>query len=110
VDRDQGRDIGNRKAVARNEFMSGEFMVHSFESLTNDRALRLAIFRKLLKALLKDRIGILNRARDWSKQFQFYPAIPSLDLCLFAQVAPQEVGFRLEPLHISADCNRLGKV
>ena len=33
-------------------------------------------------------IGILNRACDWSKQFQFHPAIPPLDLGLFAQVAP----------------------
>ena len=84
VDRDQGRDVGDRKAVARNELTSVQFMIHSFEALINDRSLRLAIFRELLKTPLEDRIGILNRACDWSKQFQFHPAIPPLDLRLFA--------------------------
>ncbi len=84
IDRDQGRDVGDSKAVARNELMSVQFMIHSFEALINDRALRLAIFRKLLNTPLKDRVGILKRACDWSKQFQFHPAIPPLDLRLFA--------------------------
>jgi hypothetical protein len=35
-------------------------MIHSFEALINNRSLRLAIFRELLKTPLKDRIGILN--------------------------------------------------
>jgi uncharacterized protein with beta-barrel porin domain len=29
---------------------------------------------------------------------------------LLAKVAPQEIGFRLKPLQVPADCNRLGKV
>jgi hypothetical protein len=47
--------------------MTVQFMVHSFEALINDRSLRLAIFWKLLNAPLKDRVGILKRAGDWSK-------------------------------------------
>jgi len=37
-------------------------VIHSFETLINDRSLRLAIFLKLLNTLLKERIGILKRA------------------------------------------------
>ena len=48
VDRDEGRDIGDSKAVARNELMSVQFVIHSFEALINDRSLRPAVFRKLL--------------------------------------------------------------
>ena len=59
---DQSRDVGNRKAVARNELTSIQFVIHSFETLINDRSLRLAIFLKLLNTLLKERIGILKRA------------------------------------------------
>ena len=66
--------------------MSVQFMIHSFEALIDDRSLRLAIFRELLKIKtpLKDRIGIVNRAYDWSKQFQLHATIPPLDLRLFA--------------------------
>jgi hypothetical protein len=82
IDRDEGRDIGDSKAVARNELMSVQFVIHSFEALINDRSLRLAIFRKLLNTPLKDRVRILKRASDWRKQFKFHPAIPPLDLHL----------------------------
>ena len=65
--RDQGRDVRDRKAVARNELTSIQFVIHSFETLINDRSLRLTIFRELLKPALKDRIGILEGASDWSE-------------------------------------------
>ena len=84
IDRDEGRDIGDCKAVARNELMSVQFVIHSFQALINDRSLRLAVFRKLLNTPLKDRVRILTRASDWSKQFKFHPAIPPLDLRLLA--------------------------
>ena len=82
--RDQGRDVGDSEAVARNELLSVQLVIHSLQTLINDCSLGLAIFRKLLNTPLKDRIGILKRASDWSKQFQFHTAIPPLDLCLFA--------------------------
>src|SRR6516164_2640386 len=82
VDSDQGRDVGDRKAVARNVVMSVQFVIHSFEALVNNRSLRLSIFWKLHNTPLKDRVSILKRARDWTKQFQFHPAIPPLDLRL----------------------------
>ena len=84
IDRDEGRDIGDSQAVARNELMSVQFVIHSFEALRNGRSLRVAIFRKLLNTPLKDRVRILKRASDRSKQFKFHPAIPPLDLRLLA--------------------------
>jgi hypothetical protein len=84
IDRNEGRDIGDSKAVARNELMSVQFVIHSFPALINDRSLRLAVFRKLLNTPLKGWVRILKRASDWSKQFKFHPAIPPLDLRLLA--------------------------
>jgi hypothetical protein len=102
--------VGDCKAVGGNELMSVQFLIHPFEALISDRSLGFAIFRKLSKAVLKQWIGVLGRATDWSEQFQFHPAIPPLDFRLFAHAAPEEVGFRLKPLRIPADCNRLGQV
>ena len=33
IDRDEGRDIGDSKAVARNELMSVQFVIHSFRGV-----------------------------------------------------------------------------
>src|SRR5271169_3413756 len=66
VDRDQRSDVGNREAVAGNELMSVQFMIHPFKTLISHRSLRLAVFRELLETSLKDRTGILKRASDRS--------------------------------------------
>jgi hypothetical protein len=47
--------------------MTVQFAIHPLETLIDYRPLRFAIFRKLLKAALKDRTGILNRASDRSE-------------------------------------------
>jgi hypothetical protein len=69
IDSDQSGDIGNRKAVDCDGLMSVQFPIHPFKTLINDRALRLSIFRELPKTALKERVGILSRACDWSEQF-----------------------------------------
>src|ERR1700720_1859432 len=78
--------------------MAAEFAVHPFEALIDYRALCLPIFRKLLETTLKDWAGILKSTSDRSEQFEFHATIPPLDFRLFAQVAPQEVRFGMEPL------------
>jgi len=52
----------------------------------------------------------LNRACNSSEQFQFHPTIPPLDLGLFAEVAPEEIWFRMKPLQVPANCYRLGEI
>ena len=42
-DADKGGNVGNRKAVAGNELVSLQFVIHSFEALINNRSLRLAV-------------------------------------------------------------------
>jgi len=44
VDRDERRDVGDRKAVAGDERAAVELAVHPLEPLVRSRALRLAIF------------------------------------------------------------------
>ena len=44
VDPDKGGNVGDRKAVAGDELVSLQFVIHSFEALINNRTLRLAIF------------------------------------------------------------------
>ena len=54
IDRDEGRDIGDSKAVARDELMSVQFVIHSFQALINDRSLRLEEVRRTKTACVTD--------------------------------------------------------
>ncbi len=44
-----GGDVGDRKAVAGNEFVSFQLVIHAFQTPIDDRSLHLALFRELLK-------------------------------------------------------------
>jgi hypothetical protein len=90
--------------------MSAQFAIHPFETPINHRSLLFAVFRELLEAALKDRTDVLNRACNRSEQFQFHPTIPPLDLGLFAEVAPEEIWFRMKPLEVPANCYWLGEM
>src|SRR6266480_4054366 len=109
VDCDQRGDVGDRKAVACDKLVSVQFAIHPFEPLLHDRTLRLAILWELLETALKDRTGILNRASNRSEQLQLHSPVPHLDLRLFAQIAPEQVRFRMKPLQIAADRDRLAE-
>lgn len=67
IDCDQCGNIGDREAVAGNKLMSVQFAIHPLKPLIDYRPLRLAIFRELPKAVLKDWIGILKGATDRSE-------------------------------------------
>ena len=88
VDCDQRSDVGNREAVAGNELMPDQFVIHPFETLINYRSLRFAVFWELPETSLKNLTSILNRASDRSEQFHFHPSVPPLDLRLFTEVVP----------------------
>ena len=87
IDCDKRGNIGDREAVAGNKLMPVEFAIHPFKPLINYRPLRFAIFRELLKAVLKNWTGILNRAPDRSEKLEFHPAVPPLDVRLLTEVA-----------------------
>jgi hypothetical protein len=91
IDCHQRRDVGDCESVPRDELVSVQFAIHPFQALMNDRALNFAVLRVLLETALKDRTGILNRASDGGEQFQLHPPVPPLNLCLFAEIAPQKI-------------------
>jgi len=62
----------------------------------------------LLEKLLR-RGEPLNSTSDRSEQFEFHATIPPLDFRLFAQIAPQEVRFGMEPVQVPTDSDRFGE-
>jgi hypothetical protein len=83
--------------------MSVQLTIHPFEPLMHDRTLGFTIVWKLLETAVKDRTRILNRTSDCGEQLQFHSPVPHLDLRLFTQVAPKQVGLGMKPLQITAN-------